>query len=592
MPSQGRSLRIALLSVLLPCPLLLAADPQPAKMFRSEGNPILGDGSYYSADAAPLSVDDKLYIYAGHDEPPPHAGGFVMHDYGVFVTSDPSSGKWQLYRNSLDADEVFSWATGNNAYAGHAIRGRDGNYYWYVPVESKDAEAPNRMAIGVAVSDSPVGPWKDPIGKPLLAWRDVFGDSRRGQEVIDPHVFADDDGSVFLYWGSWGVARVVELDQSMTALQGEIAVMSGLEAFFEAPWVFKRNGTYYLAYDWKRGGSQWTPSNYQAAVAYATSSSPTGPWDFQGIILSGTSATTVHPSIVEHGGRWWITYHTRDAASGGHFRRSVAIDEVQWDGDRIRPVEQTWADPPALRLTNNLAPEAKVSASYTEQPPMSLHALNDGRPPAVRLPPDQWGNYRGNESSNESDWVQYEWDVPVRIAGVGIQFHRDPNWIRPPASWKIEYRADTGDWRPVEVAALPTQPDRWLTVDFEPVTARAIRATFYGREEGQCYHSVSVSEWEVYSAPAVQLPTIQVATTVGEPPELPATVPLTFPGGETLPTPVTWRSVPPEQYAQPGAFTVEGKAAGQATGYVVAQVVCQAARPAKSSSVSPIRSAP
>ena len=111
MPSQGRSLRIALLSVLLPCPLLLAADPQPAKMFRSEGNPILGDGSYYSADAAPLSVDDKLYIYAGHDEPPPHAGGFVMHDYGVFVTSDPSSGKWQLYR-------------GNTCKSGRSPKGR------------------------------------------------------------------------------------------------------------------------------------------------------------------------------------------------------------------------------------------------------------------------------------------------------------------------------------------------------------------------------------------------------------------------------------------------------------------------------------
>lgn len=128
------------------------------------------------------------------------------------------------------------------AFAGHVARGADGKFYWYVPVEWKNEDAPNRMAIGVAVSDGLLGPWTDPVGKPLLTWFDVFGDQTRGQEVIDPHVFTDTDGTVYLYWGSWYVVRAVKLAASMTATEGEIVRMSGLDAFFEAPWVFKRDG--------------------------------------------------------------------------------------------------------------------------------------------------------------------------------------------------------------------------------------------------------------------------------------------------------------------------------------------------------------
>ena len=257
-PTIPAPLRHALLASLLATAAV--GEPTPARTFHSDGNPILGDGSYFSADAAPLSADGKLYIYAGHDEPPENVGGFVMYDYGVFVTSDPESGEWELHKGNLDPDKVFAWPTGNKAFAGHCTRGPDGQFYWYVPVEAKLPELPNSMAIGVAVSDSPLGPWRDPIGRPLVSWKDVFGDSTAGQEVIDPHVFTDDDGVSYLYWGSWGVARAVKLDKSMTAMDGPIETMTGLDAFFEAPWVFKRNGTYYLAYDWKRRGTEFTPS--------------------------------------------------------------------------------------------------------------------------------------------------------------------------------------------------------------------------------------------------------------------------------------------------------------------------------------------
>jgi hypothetical protein len=554
--------------------VVLAQDAEPApsgaREFQSAGNPIIADSSYFTADAAPLSHNGKLHLYVGHDEPELFQGGFVMNEYGILTTENPATGKWTLHPRNLAPGEVFPWATGGKAFAGHCIRGKDGRFYWYVPVEAKEGGQHPRMAIGVAVADGPLGPWRDPVGKPLVTWKDVFGDSDRGQEVIDPHAFIDDDGKPYLYWGSWGVARVVGLADSMVETVGEIRALEGLDAFFEAPWVFKRGGTYYMAYDWKRAGSEWTPSNYQACIGYATATNPIGPWKFQGIILSGTSATTVHPSIIEHGGKWWITYHTRDALGGGHFRRSVAIDELHWDGDRILPARQTLADPLAFRLTNNLARDGKVSASFTEQPPTTLGALNDGRVTSVRLPPDQWGNYRGNTNTVESDWIRYDWEQPVRIEGAGIMFHQDPNWTRPPADWAVEYMDESGAWKPVRGASYPTEPDQWHDVRFEPVTTRALRATLRAQQNGNYFHSFLVSEFEVHGVQATKLPVIEVGMK-NDHPDLPASVELEFPTAGRLPVKLIWRELPVGSEGRSAGYIAEARAIGQAAGYIRAK---------------------
>ncbi len=552
-----------------------AADPPPpTRTITSPGNPIIGDGSLYTADAAPLVGDDgRLYLYTGHDEASTNQASFVMRDYNVLATDDPASGEWDVYQGNLKPGEVFDWATGNSAFAGHAVRGPDDRYYWYVPVQWENTAVPNRMAIGVAVADSPVGPWTDALGSPLLTWTDVFGSSTNGQEVIDPHVFFDDDGKTYLYWGSWNVARVVELS-SMTQRTGEIRTLSGLTGFFEAPWVVKRNGIYHMVYDWKQGGSACTPSNYQACIGWATATSPLGPWTYQGIVMDAASATTMHPSIIEFEGQWYITYHTKDAVGGGHFRRSVAIDEMEWDGDTILPIERTLADDPDFRLTDNVALAATPAASFTEQPPMRLGAVNDGfRATTALLPPDQWGNYRGTTSSNRSDWVSYQWDAPVRVDSAGIQFHQDGNWIRPPESWRIEYLDEGGAWQPVPNAVVPTPANNvWHNVTFDPVTTTALRATFNGRPNGAYFHSVSVSEWEVYAVDGVIAPDVEVVTEPGVAPELPEAVRATA-GDTELWAPVNWRDVDPADYAAEGSFTVEGRALGVTGDLVTATVV-------------------
>lgn len=568
-PMHAVFLRPSRLTLLAACLLagnaVCHAAPATPHPFKSAGNPILADGSYYTADAAPLSHDGKLFLYCGRDEPAPHFGGFMMNEYAVLETQDPSSGDWTLHAGSLVPREVFTWATGFKAYAGHCLRGKDGNFYWYVPVEAKGATP--RMAIGVAVSSSPTGPWQDPVGKPLVTWQDVFGSSEVGQEVIDPHTFIDDDGRAYLYWGSWGKARVVTLDHSMVKTTGPIQEMQGLDAFFEAPWVFKRNGTYYLAYDWKRAGSRWTPSNYQACIGYATATSPTGPWTFQDVILNGTSATTVHPSIIEHGGQWWITYHTRDAQNGGHFRRSVAIDPIRWQGDRMVPVKPSLTNPPEFALTNNLAREATVTASHTQQPPTTLAALHDGRLQTVMLPPDFWGNYRSNTNTVPSDWIRYDWSQPVRIEGVGIKFHQDPNWTRPPAKWSLEYLDAQGAWQPVAMTDYPTEPDRWHELRFTPIITTALRAMIHGQPQGEWFHSVLISEWEVHGVQAKELPKLKVPIADGKP-QLPDAVELTFPDATSLSVPLRW--LPQSKPTEPSAPVARARAIGQAAGYIEA----------------------
>src|SRR5690625_6699749 len=80
-----------------------------------------------------------------------------MHEYGVLASTDPEGESWDLYEENLRPGEVFDWATGNAAYAGQVVAGEDGRFYFYAPVESVDQTLPNRMAIGVAVADTPVG---------------------------------------------------------------------------------------------------------------------------------------------------------------------------------------------------------------------------------------------------------------------------------------------------------------------------------------------------------------------------------------------------------------------------------------------------
>ena len=156
-------------------------------------NPIVT--SYYTADPAPLVVGNTMYIYAGRDEAAAGQSNFLMREWQVLSSTDAAT--WTDHGAKANIG-TFRWA-GADAWASE-VEPRNGKYYWYTSVNGNGA---GWMDIGVAVGDSPLGPFTDAKGGPLVS------DSTPNSSGlnIDPTVFTDDDGQAYLYWGGyWGAA--------------------------------------------------------------------------------------------------------------------------------------------------------------------------------------------------------------------------------------------------------------------------------------------------------------------------------------------------------------------------------------------------
>lgn len=284
----------------------------------------------YTTDPAPMVYDDTFYIYTGHDEN--NADFFWMQEWRIYSSKDMVN--WTDHGSPL-AIEDFKWAD-DRAWAPQCIE-RDGKFYFYVPLHSKLS---GTMAIGVAVGDTPVGPFKDAIGRPLAdgSW-----------DYIDPTVFIDDDGLAYLYWGNPEI-YYVKLNKDMVSFDGEVKKVEQTVAGFgapgpqlrekdkkykdnytEGPWFYKRGGKYYLLY--AAGG---VPEH----IAYSMSDSPEGPWTYMGEImpLHDTGSFTNHCGVADFKGRSYFLYHTGKLPGGGGFGRSVAIEEFKYNPDGTFPI--------------------------------------------------------------------------------------------------------------------------------------------------------------------------------------------------------------------------------------------------------------
>jgi hypothetical protein len=545
------------------------------------GNPILADGSFYSADPSALVVDDTLYIHAGRDEAGERTNDFIMNEWQAFSTTDVAGGEWTHSPGLMRPETTFDWATSGRAYAGQVVEGADGRFYWYVPVHEAASTSGDKFGIGVAVSDDPLGPWTDHAGGPIVS-QEILGNTIHN---IDPTVLVDDDGRVFMYWGSFGDLRAVELSSDMKTLVGDVQTVTGLRGFFEAPWLFERGGTYYLAYAGNDAGptSRCTPTSYHACIAYGTAPSPLGPWTYQDTILSPVSSTTSHPAIVEHRGDWYMAYHTADAVGGNHFRRSVAIDVLEWDDSqvpaRIEPVVTTPAKTVDLTPRSNVAPWATVTVSNSPVPVQYwVKALNDEVVRPNPLPPDMWGSWSGDRPDQQR--LQYTWRTPVRVDSAQIKFWRDVapgtgNGVSDPASWVLQYW-DGGAWLDVpDPSGYPTSTTTLHTVTFSPVTTTQLRAVLMaspGTADPQEFSALAVEEWSVLAAQPRGYAPVSVSTTPGVLPDLPESVSLLY-ADETTSAPVVWDPVDESAVAAEGTFTVHGSAQGYAAGRVEATVV-------------------
>ena len=275
-------------------------------------NPIIKDK--YTGDPAALVYKDKVYLYAGHDEAPNDFNFYKMNEWLVYSSSDMVH--WQEHPVPLKVTD-FAWAK-SDAWAAQVIE-RNGKFYWYVTVEH--GTIPGK-AIGIAVSDSPTGPFKDALGKALIT-NDMTTQTNISWDDIDPTVMIDDNGQAYLFWGNT-VCHYAKLKANMTELDGPIQTIS-LPNFTEAPWIHKHKDWYYLSYAYQ----------FPEKIAYAMSKSINGPWEYKGILneLAGNSNTN-HQAIIDFKGKSYFIYHNGSIQpNGGSFRRSVCVDRLFYNKD-------------------------------------------------------------------------------------------------------------------------------------------------------------------------------------------------------------------------------------------------------------------
>ncbi len=275
------------------------------------GNPVIKHK--YTADPAAIEHEGSVYLYTGHDEPPDGVEDYVMNDWLVFSSKDMLH--WKEHPVPLRAND-FTWAKGD-AYASQVIE-RHGKFYWYVAVTH--GTIPGK-AIGVAVADNPLGPFRDAIGSALIT-SETIGVTGDNMINLDPTVLIDDDGQAWLFWGN-GQCYYAPLKENMVALDGKVKKVD-LPEFTEGAWIYKRNGWYYLLYGY----------GFPEKVAYAMSRSIHGPWEFKDIIneIAGNCKTN-SPAILDFKGQTYFIYHNGALKDGGSHRRSVCIDYLYFNED-------------------------------------------------------------------------------------------------------------------------------------------------------------------------------------------------------------------------------------------------------------------
>jgi beta-xylosidase len=404
-------------------------------------NPIVQTN--FTADPAPMVYNGKLYLYTSHDED--ESTWFTMNDWRLYTTEDMVN--WTDHGAILAYDD-FAWA-GRNAWAPQAIE-REGKFYMYVPITSREG----KNGIGVAVADSPYGPFRDPLGEPLIS---------NSQDDIDPSVFIDDDGQAYLFWGN-PVPYYVKLNEDMISYDGKITqIPNTVKAFGkrdgeedprrpttyeEGPWLYKRNATYYMFF---------AAGPLPEHIGYSTSKNITGPYEYQGVVMPQEGgAFTNHPGIVDFKGNTYFFYHNAALPGGSGFTRSVAVEQMIFNKDgSIKQMEMTDGIEEALKTLNPYVKNEAETIAWSE---------------GIKSRENEFvGNFivatRNNAFSNVQELDFREHGASQFTARVGTTHNGDVS---------MEIRLDAVDGELIATIEVPLTggSDRWelVTTEVEKVT--------------------------------------------------------------------------------------------------------------------------
>lgn len=279
-------------------------------------NPIIPD--QYTADPSARVFNGKLYLFPSHDIPP-HTNKnkenwFSMEDYHVFSSDDLTN--WTDHGMIVTQTKV-PWVKPDSfsMWAPDCIE-RNGKYYFYFPSTPKDTAIAKGFTIGVAIADKPEGPYN------------VLPDPIKNVKGIDPNVFIDKDGQAYLYW-SQGHIYGAKLKDNMVELASDPIILQNLpeKGLKEGPYLFDRNGMYYLTYP--------HVENKIERLEYAIGNNPLGPFTVRGVIMdeSPVNCWTNHQSIIEYKKQWYLFYHSNDLSPEFDKNRSARIDSLTFNSD-------------------------------------------------------------------------------------------------------------------------------------------------------------------------------------------------------------------------------------------------------------------
>lgn len=383
------------------------------------GNPFIPG---YFADPTIRKFGDTYYIYATTDG--------TGNGYGpaqVWMSKD-----FVHWRNT-----VMNWPTTEVVWAPDVIQTAEGKYHYYYC---------QPCMVHVGESDTPIGPWRNMLGQAdAVLMHDRYCDPMA--ITLDPMVFTDDDGSRYLFVGTWGIydksgcgwARLSEDGKSF--LEKGLVPNTQIKDFFEAPFVFKRNGKYYFTYS----SGSCHDDTYRVQYAVSTTG-PTGPYEYKGCILRTNADGTIHGpghhSVLVEGEEYYIVYHRHNNPHSVHgFNRQLCIDRMVFDAEgNILPVTPTHSGllPGHLSRTGktgirNLAFGAKVIASSVLGPDFKAEYAVDDNNGTLWRPAHNQG----------TSWLQLDLGKVQRFNQVWLQFEYPTFFYQ----YKVETSVDGKIWQ-------------------------------------------------------------------------------------------------------------------------------------------------
>ena len=399
------------------CLLLIFSRSFAQKKYNNQGagNPIIPG---YFADPTVKKFGDTYYIYATTDG---NGGGFGPSQ----VWSSKDFVNWSL--------QDMNWPTTHHYWAPDVTQAKDGKYYMYYcqPVE-----------IFGATADSPIGPWTPllPPGQPVVKNFLV-----PNVITLDGQTFKDDDGKMYMFWGTWGIypnhgCGVGLLNGDMKSF-AKLAQIPNTVAkdFFEAPFMFKRNGLYYLTYS----SGRCEDDTYR--VQYAISKDgPMGPFVYgkNNPILTTNADGTVHgpghQSVLQEKNNFYLIYHRHNNPhSGGGYHRQIAADKLQFDADgNIEKVVPSHEGIGYLGKNVNPSPDfaynAKVSASSSYSNDFLPQFAVDNNNATLWKP----------KSNTSESWLNIDLGSIKQVKSVQTQFEY-ATWYY---QYLIEYSLDGIKW--------------------------------------------------------------------------------------------------------------------------------------------------